>query len=1003
MIGMRIAIVLLFVVTACLVSNCDNKPSPQDDPAAALSTFEIEEGFKIELIASEPLIGDPVDMEIDESGKLYVVEMPGYPLDKSGSGSVKLLSDTDGDAIMDKSTTFAENLVLPNSLMRWKKGLLVTDAPHVLYLEDSDGDGRADVRDTLLTGFALSNPQHNLNSPLLGIDNWIYLAHEGEVSTETYKKEFGDTGGEIYYPSRPSAPRLPKNANGRAVRFRPEKGQLEVLSSHTQFGHTFDAWGNYFLVGNANHIYHEVLAQSYLQRNSALLLSDATQSISDHGNAAEVFPTTLNPQHQLLTDVGVITSACGLTAYLGGAFPSTYNENTTFVAEPVSNLIHVDKIKKAGATFAASRIKSHQEFLTSSDAKFRPVNMYVGPDGALYVVDYYRQIIEHPEWMGKEVIESGDLYNDTDKGRIYRISQKNAGPADWTKGIALADANDKDLVARLADPNIWWRQNAQRLLIDRKSKESLDLLNNMLIGPDALGRLHALWTLEGLDQLRPEQIERALQDKEAGIRENAIRLAEFHLSESPALVKSLLDLKSDNDSKVRFQLLCTLGSVNTKSADSARQHILFQDVNDKWVQAAALSASADPTPLLMVVIRKSADNAGQYSSVLSDLAAMIATRQKPETIRRLMNLVDDAKKQNQPDVQAAILEGLAQGLQGSKSPTLLTEAQQRAIVHMFFNDKAPAVRKGALHILQAFSGRNASVFSDARSEALRVATDNKQPEDKRADAIDFIAIQNPHIYSDALMKLFVPQEPLPVQLSALRSLSAIPDTTISHYLLEKWPLLTPQVQDAAIKTFLTSDDRIDILLKAIESDKILPPSISWPRRVMLMAQENEKLRDKSRAIFTENNEQEVTRAYQSVLQLNGDIEKGKLVYQENCALCHQIRESNGIAIGPDLGTIHNWSREAIMAHILAPSLSISSGFDLWSVELSNGENIQGLISSETTGAINLRNVGSTDRIINRNDIRSLKALNVSIMPASLEKQISKQQMADLLAFLKQNK
>ena len=229
-----------------ILSSCDSKSALEKKSPAeeALSSFEIADDFKIELIASEPLIGDPVDMEIDEYGRLYVVEMPGYPLDKSGSGKIKLLADTDGDGKMDKSTTFAENLILPNSVMRWKKGLLVTDAPHVLYFEDTNDDGKSDIRDTLLTGFALSNPQHNLNSPLLGLDNWIYLAHEGAVSTETYQREFGDPGQEIYFPDHPKAPRLSKNANGRAVRFRPDNQQLELLSSHTQFGHTFDRVGS---------------------------------------------------------------------------------------------------------------------------------------------------------------------------------------------------------------------------------------------------------------------------------------------------------------------------------------------------------------------------------------------------------------------------------------------------------------------------------------------------------------------------------------------------------------------------------------------------------------------------------------------------------------------------------------------------------------------------------------------------------------------------------------
>jgi putative membrane-bound dehydrogenase-like protein len=408
---------LLLLTVFLIVGSCtkESETGSLNDP---LSTFELEPGFTIELLAGEPLVGDPVDMEIDEFGRLYVVEMPGYPLDKSGSGKINILSDTDGDGFMDSSTVFAEGLILPNSIMRWKKGVIVADAPHVLYFEDTDGDGSADVRDTLLTGFALSNPQHNLNNPLLGIDNWIYLAHEGAVGTEKYKNEFGDPGTEIYFPDHPQSPRLETNAGERSVRFRPDQHEVEMTSSHSQFGHTFDAWGHHLQVENWNHIYQEVIGETYLKRNRDLLVSDATQPLPDHGQSAEVFPITQNPQHQLLTDVGFMTSACGLTAYLGGAFPDPYNE-VVFVAEPVSNLVHVDQLKDKGASFTASRLQPYKEFLASTDARFRPVNMYIGPDGALYVVDYYRLIIEHPEWMSEEVVNSGKLYDDSNKGRIH--------------------------------------------------------------------------------------------------------------------------------------------------------------------------------------------------------------------------------------------------------------------------------------------------------------------------------------------------------------------------------------------------------------------------------------------------------------------------------------------------------------------------------------------------------------------------------------------------------
>ncbi len=305
---------VLFMIVLVIMMSCNNNTDTNKSATShrinsatlaenALSTFELEPGFKIELLAAEPLISDPVDMEIDEYGRVYVVEMHGYPLDKSGTGKIKLLTDTNSDGRIDKSTVFADGLVLPNSIMRWKKGLIVTDAPAVMYLEDTNNDGLADVKDTLLTGFALSNPQHNLNSPVLGIDNWIYLGHEGAVTTQTYRKEFGDPGTEIYFPKQPKDPRLPPNASGRSVRFRPDEYELETTSSNTQFGHSFDTWGHHFLVENWNHIIQEVIAAPYLKRNPDLLVSEATQSLSDHSNAAEVFPITKNPERQLLTDV----------------------------------------------------------------------------------------------------------------------------------------------------------------------------------------------------------------------------------------------------------------------------------------------------------------------------------------------------------------------------------------------------------------------------------------------------------------------------------------------------------------------------------------------------------------------------------------------------------------------------------------------------------------------------------------------------------------------------
>ena len=248
-------------------------------PEDAIASFELAPGFQMEIIANEPLVMDPVDMEIDEFGRMYVVEMPGYPIDKSGTGRIALLSDTDEDGVMDQRTIFADNLVLPNGILRWKKGVLVTDAPDVLYLEDTDGDGVADVRETIMTGFSLSNPHVNVNNPVYGIDNWIHLSHLGHIGTRKYEAEFGDKGSAIVFPNMPEGTELPKNANGHSVRFKPDIQVAELASTRSQFGHTFDRWGRYLLTHNQNHIYHEVIAAPYLSRNPGLLVSNASESI----------------------------------------------------------------------------------------------------------------------------------------------------------------------------------------------------------------------------------------------------------------------------------------------------------------------------------------------------------------------------------------------------------------------------------------------------------------------------------------------------------------------------------------------------------------------------------------------------------------------------------------------------------------------------------------------------------------------------------------------------
>jgi putative membrane-bound dehydrogenase-like protein len=991
---MRFTLTCLFVV---FIAACQPNTSLSPRAQKALQGFKIMDGFRMESFASEPLVADPVAMEIDENGNVYVVEMHGYPMDVDGSGKIKLLKDTDADGFPDKAILFAEDLILPTGIMRWKKGVIVTDAPDVWYLEDSDGDGKADVKEKMLTGFARSNPQHNLNTPVYGLDNWIYLAHEGTISTKFFHDKFGDEGSPIIFPDQPGIG-LPQNADGRNVRFRPDTYQLEAMSGASQFGLTFDKWGHQVLTSNAHHLFHEVIPARYLQRNPNLAVPDATAYLPTYGQGVEVFPITQNPQHQLLTDVGTITSACGVTWYQGDMFPEEFDQ-VTFVAEPVHNLVHADMISDRGATFDADRLLENSEFLASEDSWFRPVNFYVGPNGSLYVIDYYRQIVEHPEWMSEKINESGQLYNGTDMGRIYRIVPEDASTASpFTPQI---DATDHAaLLQKLAHPNLWWRRHAQRLLLDQKAIAQADNLRRMVKETSsAAGRLHALWTLQGLQQLDEATLQTALEDEEAGIRENAIKLAELNLEKYPALIPKLYTLAGDENAKVRFQLLCTSGEINDNQAQEIAWQILQQDIDDEWVQYAALStANGQEDRWLARATDELNDPAA--APFFAKLASVIGRSGNLQAIDRLITQATQTLEAG--SWQAAALSGLADGL-AARSQALPEQQQyQQQLLALIHPEASPPLRRASMDLLNSLGLPERAMLSETLQSAARALDDRNADPDWRTDAIQWLATAAPDEYSRQLTGVIHPQEAVVVQKAAIRSLSKSRNVAPCSFLLDQWPSLTPELRDEAINTFGSSEERMLLLLSAVEEAQVDPSTIGWRRSVHLMNHDYESVRNKARHLLAGNepNEAAVVKAYQPALSLQGNAIQGQMVFEQACARCHTYSGKRGTPIGPDLSTVRNRSKQAMMEDILMPNKSIADGYELWEIQLSNGRSLAGIISAESVSALTLTDLSGKQTVVQRGDIQSLQASEYSAMPSGLENQVDHQQMADLLEFLK---
>ena len=977
---------------------------PPYAPERAVQTIRVAEGFQVELFAAEPLVSSPVAMEVDEDGRTFVVEMHGYPLDVGGSGRIKLLADADGDGRPDRSTVFADGLRLPTGIMKWKKGVLVTDSPQVWYLEDSDGDGRADVKQEMLTGFALTNPQHTTNAPVYGLDNWIYLANEGPVRTIRYRDIFGDAGGEVRFPGDPDSPRLPPDADGRNVRFRPGTRQLEMLSSRSQFGQAFDAWGHHFLNTNNRHIFHEVVAARYLSRNPALVVPSAIEQIPDYRLPATLFPITQNPEFQLLTDVGVMTAASGLTYYLGGLFPPAYN-NAAFVAEGAHNLVHAASVRDHGSTFRASRMFDGREFLASTDSWFRPVNFYIGPDGALYLIDYYRKILEHPEWLDEAAVRSGDLYAGRDRGRIYRIVPAGTPRPSWIDRVTLGRASVPELVRALGHSNIWWRRHAQRLLVDRDPRGLGDVLEQFAASASTpVGRLHALWTLQGIGAMTPAALERALGDDAPGVRENAIRIAELHLARVPSLAAALQKLAGDPDAKVRFQLLLTLGDLENAEAAATRSRLLFADVDDEWMQIAALSAARlDEHGLLNeAAARIGGKETPGRRTLFSRIGAIAAASKQPERLREAVRLVTSAADRSSGWWRAAALDGVATGLGADRRKAADLDPERELLAGMLVGAESPVLRRSALRVLEALGLPNAAAARTALQHAGQLLADRSADADARADAVRLLALDDVAKYEGQLRQVLGRAEPAPVQVAAVRALAEPKGEAVAALFIDLWEHWTPVVRDEALRALVREPGRVRILLEAVTAGRVRLSEIEWPLRVRMMMSDDDALRARARTLFAAStaSDSEALNRYRTAAGANGDPQRGREVFARVCSACHQYRGAGGSAFGPDLGEVRGRLPLALLTDILHPNRSIADGYELWIAELSDGSTLSGIIASETPVSVTFRQAGGGETTVARARLISMRIAPVSAMPEGLAASIDVEQMANLIASIK---
>ncbi|HAV65375.1 MAG TPA: dehydrogenase [Verrucomicrobiales bacterium] len=544
-------------------------PSPVLTPEEALRTFEIKPGFRVEIVATEPLVNTPVAMEFDPDGRIWVVEMSGYMPDADGRGekepvgTIAVLDDTDGDGRMDKRTVFLDGLVMPRAICLTGDGVIVAEMPNLWLCRDTDGDLKCDEKTAIVTDYVqgdINNPEHNANGLMWGLDNWIYSAN--------YTKRL-------------------RRVDGQWIQ--------EPTVFRGQWGLSQDDFGRQTYDTNSDQLRLDLIPAEYLLRNPNF---DARAGVNvDPVGDQTTYPIRVTPginrgyQSQMLRDgrLAKFTAACGPVIYRGDNFPPEFLGNA-FVCEPSGNLIKRNILTEKNGIVSGRFAYPDSEFLASTDERFRPVNAFNGPDGALYLVDMYRGLIQHRIYLTsylRSQVESRDLEKPINHGRIYRIVHEGKP---LKRAPKLGAASSTELVASLGSSNGWERDTAQRLLVERRDPSVVPTLQHLArTAPVAVTRVHALWTLDGMEKADVGVIRAALSDSSDKVVNAALRIADARPAVASQIEPNVLKLVSRASPEVRWQLALSLGNYASAPALKALVELAGSDPENRYLREAALS------------------------------------------------------------------------------------------------------------------------------------------------------------------------------------------------------------------------------------------------------------------------------------------------------------------------------------------------------------------------------------------------------------------------------
>jgi putative membrane-bound dehydrogenase-like protein len=977
------------------IPKLDDAPKPLS-PAESARHFKVPQGFRIELVASDPLIREPSGVCWDERGQLFVSELHGYNLEgqydieelnKSGKldrvvrrmqaderhkqaadaetyGTIKRLYDIDGDGRMDRASVWADRLPPCLGICPAQGGIIAACRTQILLLVDRDGDGQAEIREVLFEGFAKGPLERSINCPQWGPDHWIYVGR-------------GSGGGTIRGKYLTQPVQLPHTD----FRIKPDGTAIEPVAGGTQtMGFTFTESGDRFVISTREPgIFVAPLEWRYLARNPDI----ATPALDQPATADQrVYPTSkphpwrtrraADPgfskyysDHYGIQESapnGYFTSACSPLVYQDVALPGLRGQ--LLACEPAQNLVHRAVIERDGVRLTLHRARGEEqaEFLTSTDPWFHAIALSHAPDGSVFITDFYREIIEDYSAIPRYLQQQYGLVGGVDRGRIWRLTHANSPRA---PAADMGRLGAEQLTAEVGSPHFWRRITARRLLIERRLAQVAPLLSRLAresLEPVAV--LNALHTLDGLGALGPRDTVSALDHSDPTVRRLAVRFAERWLNADPPLRDQVLGLAADREPMVRLQLALSLGASSNPRVLPALVQLARSHGDEPWMAPAILTAVPGRGGALLTELLRSPAELGKAEGILEPLCAAIANRRQGSELSQALGQVAALENRR---LQANCLRGMRSSFRGPKTVEL-SEPARTSIKKLSMSSDA-AVHDHARQLITLLGVETLAERHARLAQAAREVRDLRLPLESRLAAVVQLADDNG------------------------------PDAT--NTLLAALPSSTPQVREAILGAMLSRLDRLPALLGALEAKSVPASILSAVQRETLLAAREPEIRQRAAALLKRTSEArlDLYDLYVKALQGRRDGARGQQVFRERCASCHQAH-GVGHAVGPDLSAEFQRAEETIIRDVLAPSDTISPGYVTYTVVTEAGQVFSGLLVAETPTSITLRQAESKEQIILRKDVDEARAMSVSMMPEDLQKTVTPRDLADLLAWLR---